>query len=98
MKRPDVRHLAHLARLELDPAREEALSRDMERLLAFFQALEGLDTRGVEPGPYPFPGGLRPREDKVEPGLPPEKVLGNAPEVEEGFFQVPPVLGRERGR
>ncbi|HHI69131.1 MAG TPA: Asp-tRNA(Asn)/Glu-tRNA(Gln) amidotransferase GatCAB subunit C, partial [Planctomycetes bacterium] len=40
MDRLNLKHLARLARLQLDPAQEEGLSRDMERILAFFQSLE----------------------------------------------------------
>ena len=100
MDRPDVRHLARLARLRLDPAREKELERDLEGMLAFFRQLERLDTKGLEPllHPFPIPGRLRP--DQEGPCLPREKALENAPAREGPFFLAPPVLDeppREEG-
>ena len=92
MDRLNLRHLARLARLQLDPAQEEGLSRDLEGILAFFQSLENLDTEGIEPAPRPFPLPGRLREDQAGPVLERERVLENAPDQAEGFFRVPPVL------
>ena len=95
MDRLNLKHLARLARLQLDPAQEEGLSRDMERILAFFQSLESLDTEGIEPAARPFPLPGRLRKDKAGPLLERERVLENAPDQAEGFFRVPPVLEEE---
>jgi aspartyl-tRNA(Asn)/glutamyl-tRNA(Gln) amidotransferase subunit C len=35
------------------------------------------------------------REDVIEPALPLEKVLSNAPETDGPFFKVPKILGAE---
>ncbi len=95
MDRSNLRHLARLARLEVDPDREAELSRDLERILAFFQRLSALDTGGIDPKPWPFPLSCRPREDREGPVLDRDQVLKNAPDRGEGFFRVPPVLGEE---
>ncbi len=92
MDRLNLKHLARLARLQLDPAQEEGLSRDVEGILAFFRSLESLDTKGIEPAARPFPLPGRLRADRAGPVLERERVMENAPDQAEGFFRVPPVL------
>ncbi len=95
MKRFDMRHLASLARLSLEREEEEDLARDLEKALAFFQALARLDTEGVEPAPHPFSLTSRPREDRQSPGLSRDQALSNAPDRDGPFFRLPPVLEEE---
>ncbi|MCA8958089.1 MAG: Asp-tRNA(Asn)/Glu-tRNA(Gln) amidotransferase subunit GatC [Planctomycetes bacterium] len=88
----DVAQLAVLAKLRLDPdAAEEAVGH-VRRLLDRFAAIQGVDTAGVAPSPYPLEIPHRLRPDLVEPALPLAEVLQNAPATRAGCFAVPRVV------
>ena len=52
-----------------------------------------VDVSGVEPMAHALPLHNVLREDVVEPSLPLEKVLMNAPETDGPFFKVPKIIG-----
>jgi aspartyl-tRNA(Asn)/glutamyl-tRNA(Gln) amidotransferase subunit C len=52
-----------------------------------------VDVTGVPPMAHALPLANVLREDVVEPSLPIEKVLRNAPETDGRFFKVPKVIG-----
>jgi aspartyl-tRNA(Asn)/glutamyl-tRNA(Gln) amidotransferase subunit C len=54
-----------------------------------------VDVSGVEPMAHALPLQNVLREDVVEPSLPIEEVLKNAPEVDGRFFKVPKIIGGE---
>jgi aspartyl-tRNA(Asn)/glutamyl-tRNA(Gln) amidotransferase subunit C len=88
----EIDHIALLARLELEPEERETVARDLTRILEYFETLERLDTRGVEPMAHVLPLQNVLRTDTVRPGLSLEAALQNAPEAVEGLFQVPRVV------
>ena len=45
----EVRHVAALANLELTPAEEPGMQRDLNAILSYVAQLNALDTAGVEP-------------------------------------------------
>lgn len=92
MDRDTVETLARLVRLRLDEAEAARAMERMERLLAYFAALQEVDTDNVEAAPYPVPLVLRWHDDVPEPALPREEVLANAPAVRQGAFVVPRVV------
>ena len=49
ISREEVRHLAWLAKIELTPQEEEALSKQMADILNYFKILDTIDTKGIEP-------------------------------------------------
>lgn len=89
----DVAHVARLARLDLPAARLEKLTRELESILEYVATIGQVDTAGVEPMAHALPLHNVLREDVVEPSLPLERVLQNAPEVDGRFFKVPKVIG-----
>ncbi|MFP5503891.1 MAG: Asp-tRNA(Asn)/Glu-tRNA(Gln) amidotransferase subunit GatC [Candidatus Sericytochromatia bacterium] len=92
IQQDDVRHIAKLARLQLEE-RELALYTDqLGRILGFFDQLAQIDTAGVPVTAHPLPVTNAFREDVVRPSLPLEKVLANAPEREGDAFRVPKIL------
>ena len=95
MDRPTLEHLARLARLDLSAPERESLAADLAGMLAFFEGLSGLDTRGIEPSPQPLEVGGEGRPDEPSPGLKRSCALENAPDQEGGCFRVPPILGRK---
>jgi aspartyl-tRNA(Asn)/glutamyl-tRNA(Gln) amidotransferase subunit C len=89
----DVRHVAMLARLALDEDHLKRLTGQLESILGYIAKLSEVDTTGVEPMAHALPLHNVLREDVVEPSLPLEKVLQNAPETDGPFFKVPKVIG-----
>jgi aspartyl-tRNA(Asn)/glutamyl-tRNA(Gln) amidotransferase subunit C len=90
---PDtVRQVAKLARLSLTPEETETFAGQLDRILAFAERIQTLDTRGVEPLVHPG-GGVGLREDVPEPSLPRERAFEEAPDAADGLFRVPRVIG-----
>ncbi len=91
--REEVRHVAFLARLELTPEEEELYSEQLARIIDYMEKLKELDTTGIGPTTHPIPTPNPYREDKVQPSIPQEEALRNAPDKERGFFKVPRIIG-----
>jgi aspartyl-tRNA(Asn)/glutamyl-tRNA(Gln) amidotransferase subunit C len=89
----DVRHVAKLARLDLPDARIERLAGQLEAILGYVEQIQKVDMTGVEPMAHAVPLHNIFREDIVEPSLPLDKVLQNAPDTDGRFFKVPKVIG-----
>ncbi len=88
----EVLHIARLARLDLTEAEIARYSEQLSDLLEHFEVLQQVDTEGVPPTAQSVELRSIMRDDKVEPSLPPEDVLANAPRREDFFFRVRPVL------
>lgn len=89
----EVSHVAKLSRLALDPSRLSKFSTQLASILEYVDKIGEVDTTGVEPMAHALPVHNVFREDVVEPSLPLEKVLENAPESDGPFFKVPKVIG-----
>jgi aspartyl-tRNA(Asn)/glutamyl-tRNA(Gln) amidotransferase subunit C len=88
-----VRDVAKLARLELPADRLTKLTGQLESILEYVAKIGEVDVTNVEPIAHALPLHNVLREDVVEPSLPLEKVLQNAPESDGPFFKVPKVIG-----
>lgn len=86
--------IAHLARIEIDPTKEEALMEDLEQIISWVQKLEELDTDKVEPLMHMSFEENTYREDQVKSDISKEAALKNAPDRIEDFFAVPKVLNK----
>jgi aspartyl-tRNA(Asn)/glutamyl-tRNA(Gln) amidotransferase subunit C len=91
----DAQHVAKLARLALDDAHIQRLAGQLASILEYVNQIGRVDVSGVEPMAHALPLHNVLRDDKIEPSLPLEKVLLNAPETDGPFFKVPKVLGAE---
>lgn len=87
-----LQKIAHLARLEVDPADEVALLESLNGVLTWMEQLNALDTTGIEPLTHISDGLNVLRDDKVANQLPRERALVNAPQHDGQFFQVPNVM------
>ncbi|HVA79981.1 MAG TPA: Asp-tRNA(Asn)/Glu-tRNA(Gln) amidotransferase subunit GatC [Candidatus Binataceae bacterium] len=87
-----VRHVALLARIELNADEEEHLRADMDQILAYVDKLGELDTSGVEPTMQVGESGTPMRTDEVTNSPDPEAMLANAPARERGYFKVPKII------
>lgn len=89
----DVRHVAMLSRLALDEAHLKRMAQQLESILGYIAKIGEVNTAGVEPMAHALPLHNVLRDDVVEPSLPLEKVLMNAPDTDGPFFKVPKVIG-----
>lgn len=87
-----VRHVAKLSRLKLNDADVKRYSGQLMSILDYVKQLSEVNVDGIEPMAHPLPLQNVLREDVVDPSLPVEKALANAPGREGPFFTVPKVL------
>lgn len=91
----DVARVASLARLALSPAEVDAMTRDLEQILAHVASFDALETRDVPPTLHGFELATPLRPDRPVPPLDPELAVQNAPAREGTAFLVPKVLEEE---
>ncbi|HLH71251.1 MAG TPA: Asp-tRNA(Asn)/Glu-tRNA(Gln) amidotransferase subunit GatC [Candidatus Dormibacteraeota bacterium] len=84
----EVRHVAMLARLGLEPGEEEFYAGQLSAILAHIDRLRELDTDAIPPTAQAVPLQARMREDEPQAGLPQERALAGAPEARDGYFVV----------
>lgn len=87
-----VAKIAKLARLKMEPDRQEAMASELNRILSFVEELQSVNTDNVAPMTSVMPMKLRQREDAVTDGGNPEAVLKNAPQRQGDFYTVPKVV------
>ena len=92
-----LERITHLARLEWDPDRADAMLEDMNRFLEYARVLDQAPTEGVAPLVYMNENGLAPREDRVVSVTSHEEALKNAPSKDSDYFRVPKVLKKSGG-
>ncbi len=92
----DVRRIAHLARLELQPAEEQAMLQQLNGFFAIVEQMSAVDTSGVEPLYTPLAAvqtaALRLRDDVVTESDQRAANQLSAPAVEDGLYLVPKVI------
>lgn len=93
ISRADVAHVARLARLDLTEDELTRFAGQLGDVLEHAAEVAALDTAGVPPTAHPLPLQNVFREDVPQPSLRREDVLAMAPDVEDGMFRVPPILG-----
>jgi aspartyl-tRNA(Asn)/glutamyl-tRNA(Gln) amidotransferase subunit C len=89
----DVAKVARLARLALNDEDLERATVQLGAVLDHFADIDELDLGGVEPMTQPFPLTNVMRDDVVAPSLDRDEVLAAGPDVEDGRFKVPPIIG-----
>lgn len=87
-----VAHVARLARLTLSASEVGLFTRQLNDILKYVEKLQELDTSGVHPMAHVLELHNAFREDEVQPSLPVEEALRNAPQQERGAFGVPRVI------
>jgi aspartyl-tRNA(Asn)/glutamyl-tRNA(Gln) amidotransferase subunit C len=92
LSREEVLHIARLARVDLTETEIARYSEQLSDLLEHFEVLQQVDTTGIPPTAQSIDLRSVMRDDRVEPSLPPEDVLANAPRREGDFFRVRAVL------
>jgi aspartyl-tRNA(Asn)/glutamyl-tRNA(Gln) amidotransferase subunit C len=92
LTRESVQRVATLARLRLTADEESELTGQLDRILAYMDKLNELDTANVELFNHDIDNSSALREDKVanQPNI--EALLANAPDRDETFFKVPKII------
>jgi aspartyl-tRNA(Asn)/glutamyl-tRNA(Gln) amidotransferase subunit C len=92
IRREDVERIAELARLEIPEAGKERMAAELSAVLDFVTALNRLDLDAIEATSF-APAEAPLREDVVDGRrLATADALSMAPESEDGFFLVPPIV------
>jgi len=84
----DVQHIAELADIGIDEAELGTFTAQFNAILDYFDVLDRVQGDGA--GARDLINVMR--EDVVEPSLPQEDVLRNAPAQEGGFIRAPRVM------
>ena len=87
-----IQDIAKLSKLKFDDSAEEKMKADLEKMLAFVDKLNEIDTEDVDPLIYMSEEVNVLREDKVTEETSQEDALKNAPEKDSDYFKVPTVL------
>jgi len=87
----EVRHIALLARIGLEPDDIEFYAEQLSGILEHIDRLKELDTEAIPPTAQVVEVANTLREDVPRPGLSQEEALANAPAAVDGFFRVPAI-------
>jgi len=82
----EVRHVAGLARVDLDEDEVEAFAEEFGDILDYFETLDEVPETEADPDLVNVM-----RTDEVREGLTREEALRNAADTEDGFFKGPNV-------
>lgn len=88
----EVEHIAELARLQLTDEEKRLYAGQLSAILDDFQSLQRIDTEGIPPMTSAVPLDTVLRDDAVAASLPPDELLANAPDAEQGMFRVNAIL------
>lgn len=89
----EVKHVANLARLAITDGEADKFRVQLDAIIGFAEQLNELDTEGIEPTSHVLDMKNIMRKDIPEKGIPVEEMLKNAPDHQDGFIKVPPILG-----
>lgn len=78
-----------LAKLKIEPSQREKTIQEMEKLLAYTEKLNEVDTEGILPLSHGEPGVCTLREDVVSGANEKDGLFANAPEWREDYLVVP---------
>jgi aspartyl-tRNA(Asn)/glutamyl-tRNA(Gln) amidotransferase subunit C len=93
LTREQIENIAHLARLELQPAEVPDYQTSLSSILDFVGELDRADTASVVPMAHPLPGlSQRLRPDAITEQDHHELYQENAPQVAAGLYLVPKVI------
>lgn len=90
-----VDKIAHLSRLHIPAEEKESTRQDLQRMIAFVEKLNELDTTGVQPTLHMSDTVNMLRADEVKGSISREEALKNAPLHNGEFFKVPKVIKKQ---
>ena len=87
-----IEDISKLAKLKFDESSSEKMKDDLEKILAFVDKLNEIDTEGVEPLIYMSDEVNVLRVDEISEETAQDEALKNAPQKDSDYFKVPTVL------
>ena len=84
-----IKHLAHLSRLEFSEEELKEMQGDMGKILDFVAQIDALDLSGIEPLTQMSDSLNVMREDQTKGMIQKEEALRNAPDANSDYFRVP---------
>ena len=87
-----VDNLANLSRLSFTETEKTEIKGDLQRMIAFVEKLQEVDTTGTAPLLHMTDAVNVYREDIVKGSIAREEAMNNAPETDGTFFKVPKVI------
>ena len=87
-----VARVANLAQLDLTESEKELFREQLSSILEYAERLQALDTEEIPPTTTVLPLENVLREDRIQPSLPVEVILANAPAEQDDCFRVPVIL------
>lgn len=87
-----VRRIAHLARIEISDAEAENTLGHLNGIFTLIEAMQAVDTKGIEPMAHAQDLAQRLREDRVTETNHREAYQCVAPDTEAGLYLVPKVI------
>jgi aspartyl-tRNA(Asn)/glutamyl-tRNA(Gln) amidotransferase subunit C len=91
LTRDQVRHVAMLARLGLEPGDEEFYAQQLSGILGHIDRLQAVNTDDIPPTAQVVEVANTLRDDVPRPCLTQADALANAPAAVDGFFRVPAI-------
>src|SRR5215212_100384 len=86
-----VKEIASLARLDLTNEETEMFVSQFKDILDYVSILNEVDTTNVLPAYLSSANKNQPREDKIEPSVPTEEFIANAPQAKDEYIVIPRV-------
>jgi aspartyl-tRNA(Asn)/glutamyl-tRNA(Gln) amidotransferase subunit C len=86
-----VREIAFLARLDLTEEEMKTFIPQFQDILKYFSILNELDTENVSPAYLSSANKSVTREDEIEPSVPTQEFLSNAPQAKDDYVVIPRV-------
>ncbi len=94
ISREEVRHVARLARLDLEEAVLDKMAEQLGGILEYMDTLNRVDTEGITATAHAVSLTTPMRADELRPHLDRDAALSNAPERDEESFFVPRVISQ----
>ncbi len=88
----EIAGIARLARIRIDDADVARHAAELSQILAYVDAMNEVDTSGVEPLAHAIDAVASLRADTVSETIDREALQAGAPSVEEGYYLVPRVI------
>jgi aspartyl-tRNA(Asn)/glutamyl-tRNA(Gln) amidotransferase subunit C len=88
----EVEKIAHLARLHINEAEADEVTKRITDILALIDQMQSVDTDAVEPLAHPLNMVQRLRADRVTEANHRDELQTLAPEAQDGLYLVPKVI------
>ncbi|MDG1445709.1 MAG: Asp-tRNA(Asn)/Glu-tRNA(Gln) amidotransferase subunit GatC [Methylophilaceae bacterium] len=89
---PDIKRIAHLARIEINDSEADKTLNKLTGILALIEEMQAVDTTGISPVSHSQDVVQRLREDVVTASNQRDAFQRNAPAVDRGLYLVPKVI------